>query len=73
LNKKHPKNTEFIAEALGHLIFKMADKDIYDLEHNEEFKESAAEFNKLSRLKRLLDLYIIYFWEINLQKRRRMF
>ncbi len=64
INKKHPKNIELTAGTLGHFIFDKAYKDVCALECNENFKETA--FNKLPKLKRLFDLYIIYFWKVSL-------
>lgn len=60
--KRPAKNTDLIAEALGDYIFNKANKIVVDLEYNEKFKEAATEFNKLPKLKRLLDFYIINFW-----------
>ena len=62
MDKRHAKNTDLMAEALGDYIFNKANKIIVDLEYKEEFKEAATEFNKLPKLKRLLDFYIVNFW-----------
>ena len=62
--RHHSKSTGLMAEALGDYIFNRANKIVVDLEYDEKFKEMAmaTEFNKLPRLKRLLDFYILDFW-----------
>lgn len=60
--KKHSKNTELMAEALGDYIFNRANMIVADLEQNKELKEVLSEFNNLPKLKRLLDFYIVNFW-----------
>ena len=62
MNKKHSKNTELTAEALDDYIFNRANKIVADLEQNREFKEAVTEFNRLPKLKRLFDFYVINFW-----------
>ncbi|MEK7849355.1 MAG: hypothetical protein AAB213_00830 [Candidatus Omnitrophota bacterium] len=61
--KKHSKNTDLMVEALGNFIFDTTNEDVHTFEHNEKFKEIAVIFNKLPKLKRLLDFYIINYWE----------
>jgi len=62
MEKKKAKNTGLIIEALGYFIFEISNKDVDDIENNEKLQEVATGFNKLSKLKRLLDFYIINFW-----------
>lgn len=62
MDKKHSKNTELMAEALGDYIFNRANRIVANLEQKKELKEAASEFNNLPRLKRLLDFYVINFW-----------
>ncbi len=52
-----------MAEAICHFIFTLADDSVCSLENKEDFKETAVEFNKFPRLKRLFDIYIISFWQ----------
>lgn len=86
MNKKPLKNPELTAESLSRFIFDTAQKDVYELEHNNHWGEVILErirlvittekapeiaeglpieFNKLPSLKRLLDLCIIYFWQVS--------
>lgn len=66
-SNKKSKNAELVAAALCDFIFMRTSKDIAELEHNEQFKEIAIEFNNLPPLKRLLDIWIMYFWLVSIE------